>query len=36
MYQTKSALTATANAKQAEKHGEKQDDVRDGQGDEGG
>jgi hypothetical protein len=36
MCQTKSAITVTANTKQAEKHGEKQENVRNGQGDEGG
>jgi hypothetical protein len=34
--QTKGAITTTANTKQAEKHGENQGDVRNGQGDEGG
>jgi hypothetical protein len=36
MGQTKSAIAVTANTEQAEKHGEKQDDVRNGHRDEGG
>ena len=36
MGQTKSAITLTTNTKQAEKHGEEQDEVRNGRGDECG